>query len=167
MINNYMKYLNKRGLSPIIASALLIALALILVLLLISYFRVWVGEKTQKDLGSGAEPIESFCDNVMMQVQIKSEPAGNDKAEVNNLGNVPIYGVEIKRVAGGSVKKAGSAIFGAGVSIGSGGTADILGGSGVSSGDEVIVVPIILGENEANRVPYTCDDEFGEMVSVI
>jgi len=75
------------------------------VLLLISYFRIWVGEKTQKDLGSGAEPVESFCDDIIIQVQIK----GNDKAEITNLGNVPIYGVEIKKVAGGSVKKAGSA----------------------------------------------------------
>ena len=51
----------KKGLSPVIATTLLILMAVIIALIIFLWVKAFVGEKIQKDVGSGPEAIENFC----------------------------------------------------------------------------------------------------------
>ncbi len=152
---------SKRGLSPVIASVLLIAIALVLAMIIFIWAKSWVGENIQKDLGGGPEAIDSFCDDI----QFVAETEVSGRVTLNNIGNVPIYGVEIKRKQGGSIENVGSAIFDNGIPKGSTGRADIS-LPDVSVGEEIIITPVILGETKEYKKPYVCE-KFGETVRVV
>ncbi len=152
----------KRGLSPVIASVMLITIALVLAVIIFLWAKSWIGENIQKDLGGGPEAIESFCDDI----QFVAEADSSGTITLNNIGNVPIYGVEIKLKQGGSIENIGSGIFGNGIPKGSTGETTIsLGGASV--GEEILLVPVILGETNEYKKPYVCDEKFGETITII
>ncbi len=155
----------KRGLSPVIATVLLISLALVLVLIIFIWARTWIGEKIQKDLGGGAEAIESFCDDIDFSAE--AELLGGGKINVNNIGNVPLYGIEVRKRGTGAVENLGIGIFDNGLPKGGGKGVSVDFGGSVSSGDELIVVPVILGEGETYKKPYTCAEDFAEIARVV
>lgn len=98
--------LRKRGISPVIATMLLISIALLLAVIIFLWAKAFLEERIQKDLGGGPEPIESFCD----EVNIAAEGFTTDKAatqcdgnakgcsyvRVVNRGNIPVHGLEIR-----------------------------------------------------------------------
>ena len=157
--------LKKIGISPVVATVLLIAIALVLVLIIFTWAKTWVKEKIQKDVGGeGAESIENFCDDIRFTAE--AELIGTGRLNVNNIGIIPLYGIEVRKQGIGSVENIGAGYFNGGLIKGSGKSVDVnLGGARV--GDEFIVVPIILGETDAYRKPYTCDEEFAEIVKVV
>lgn len=154
----------KRGLAPVIATVLLISLALVLVLIIFIWAKSWIGEKIEKNLGAGPEVIENFCDDIDFAAELDS---GAGRVDVNNLGNVPLYGLDIRRRDFGSEESLGIAVFGNGLAAGASGSADISLSSGVNVGEELIALPVILGETEEYRKPYTCSEEFGEPITVV
>ncbi len=159
-----MKSFKKRGLSPVIASVLLIAIALVLATIIFLWAKTWIGEKIQKDLGGGPEAIESFCKDVQFVVDVDK----NGNVNANNLGNIPIYGVEIKRKVAGSIENLGTGVFNNGLDKGAKGSVSItFSGRGVNVGDELIVSPILLGETNEYKKPHVCADEFSESVKVV
>ncbi len=157
-----MKILGKRGLSPVIATTLLIVIGLVLVTIILLWARSWIGEKIQKDLGGGSEAIENFCSDVEFVVEVES----SGDVSVNNIGNVPIYGMEIRKRGGGSEENLGTVDFGNGLPKGSS-KSESLSGASINYGDEIIAVPVLLGETESYKKPYTCDESFGELTEVI
>ena len=154
----------KRGLAPVIATVLLISLALVLVLIIFIWAKSWIGEKIEKNLGAGPEVIENFCGDIDFAAELDS---GAGRIDVNNLGNVPLYGLDIRKRDSGSEESFGIAVFGSGLAAGASGSADISLSSGVNVGDELIALPVILGETEEYRKPYTCAEEFGELITVV
>jgi flagellin-like protein len=153
-----MRSLEKKGISPVVATVLLIAIAIILVLIVFTWAKTWVTEKVTKDLGGGGEVIENFCKDIEISAEIDLT---NDKVNVNNKGNIPLYGIEIRKKGFGSISNIGAGYFNNGLVKGSGKSVNINLGS-LNIGDEIIIVPILLGETDSYRKPYTCDEEFGE-----
>lgn len=89
----------KRGISPVIATMLLVSIALVLAVIIFLWARAFLTEKIQKDLGGGPELIEHFCKDVNFEVEAFSEGAGNTgKTYVRmvNRGNVPIHAAEVR-----------------------------------------------------------------------
>ena len=158
-----MENLEKRGLSPVIATTLLIVLGLVLVMIIILWAKSWIGEKIQKDLGGGAEAIENFCDDVEFVIEVES--GGTSTVSVNNIGNIPLYGMDIRKREGGAEESLGTVDFDNGLPKGSAKKESL--GFGVNSGDELIAIPVLLGETESYKKPYTCDESFGEIAEVI
>ncbi len=155
----------KRGLTPVIATVLLISIALVLTLIVFLWARSFIAEKTQKDLGGGPEPIENFCDKVDFNAE-----AVYDQSEVclNNQGNIPIYGAEVRKVGLGSVKNVG--VLDTTLTKGAGGCFgfDFSDSNiNINKGDEVIVVPMLLGEHGEYKKSYTCNEDFGQTINVI
>lgn len=148
-----MRVNSKRGLSPIVATILLIALAVIIAVIIFLWARSVISEKIEKL----DEPIERFCD----QVALEASATGGEVTLVNR-GNIPIYGVKIfKETSLGSTELDEESGI------------DLLAGldtsiavDGIQSGDEIIVVPILLGETGVNKKPYVCDSDFGVSVNV-
>jgi len=87
------KRANSRGLSPVIASVLMILLVLVLAALIFLWARGFISEQVEKF----GKPIEQLCSSVDFKVQ----RIGSD-LEVVNRGDVDIYYLNVKMVKGGN-----------------------------------------------------------------
>ncbi len=83
----------KRGLSPVIASVLMILLVLVLAAIIFLWARGFVGEQIEKF----GKPIENYCQNVKFDIH-----RDGSRLEVVNKGNVDIKSLEIKMIKGGN-----------------------------------------------------------------
>lgn len=146
----------KRGISPVIATVLLIALVIVIFLIVFLWFR---GTLKPAVLKFG-ENIELACEKVSF-----SADYSGGKLDLSNNGDVPISGVKIK------VSKKGGFT-----------TEDIndvaTGWNGLSKGKafssaldiniadvtEILVIPVLRGTSEDGEKDYVCDDRFGEVV---
>ncbi|MBX4211887.1 hypothetical protein KW787_00315 [Candidatus Pacearchaeota archaeon] len=153
--------MEKRGLSPVIATVMLIALALIIALIIFLWAKNFIKEVPQKF----GEPVDRAC----AQVSIDAEITGDIERKISliNRGNVPVYGVEIRKkdAVEGSIKNI--ATLPTTIKNGETGEATIAGdGSDVSG--EVIVYPILLGESKSgqNKRPYTCGEQYGVPLTI-
>ena len=149
---------SKKGLSPVIATVLLISLALVLALIIFIWARSVIKEKVEKF----GETIESACDDVSFNAELES----SGRVNINNLGNVPLYGIEVRKRGLGLVKNLGAGYFDNGLPKGAGKSVDIELGN-PSVGEEFIIVPILLGETDLYKKPYTCSEDFGKIAEVV
>ena len=151
------KRVSKKGLSPVIATVLLIGISLAIALIIFFWARALIGEKTLKF----GNPVEDSCANVEFTAEVFSD----GEVAIENNGNIAIYGAEIRKKDSGTI--AGVGKLTKTISYGETGSENI--GSGTVSldvGDEVIVVPLILGEAGDYKKAYTCDEEHGYETSV-
>lgn len=135
---------SKKGLSPVIATSLLIAIALVLALIIFIWAKSFVGEVLQKN----NEPIENSCGQVDFEADVSSS-----SVSLQNNGNVPLYGVELKTIGLGSVS--GKNVLQR--TLGNGEDTSIAVTSiTLNSGDQVQVIPIIIGESGSGKRQYSC-----------
>lgn len=87
---------SKRGISPVIATVLLIAMAIVLAAIIFLWARGFVTEQVEK----GGEPIEGICDQVLFDAEVENS-GQTIFLTVINRGNVPINSFDIKSVSGG------------------------------------------------------------------
>lgn len=83
---------SKSGLSPIIATVLLIMLVMVLASIVFLWARGFVTEQISKF----DQPVENVCSSVNFEVDIIPSQFGTDTLEVVNKGNVDIYYLDIK-----------------------------------------------------------------------
>src|SRR3989338_2982621 len=86
--------LNRSGLSPVIATVLLISITLILAAIIFIWARSVVKEKTEKF----GEPIENFCQEVNFEAE-----ADSSSVFIINRGNVGLYGVDVRKRSSGGI----------------------------------------------------------------
>ena len=143
----------KRGLSPVIATVLLIAIVIIIGLILFLWFRGIAKESITK---FGGENIELVCDRVDFNAEYDL-----GTLYFSNIGNVPIYGLnlEIYKDKGHksySVRDLVPNWPANGLSQGQTFSGDI---ASVASGAEKIrVIPILIGESNEGQKTYQCSD---------
>ena len=149
--------MNKRGLSPIVATVLLISIAVVLAGIIFIWAYSFIGESVTKQ----GRSIEQSC----QEVQFEAEADSGD-VYVNNLGDIPLWGIEIrKKDPIGDITKIDE--FEDVGSITAGETAGPFSlPPEVQSGDRIIVSPILLGETETEKKKYICDEEFGQAIEV-
>ena len=141
--------MSKKGLSPIIATVLLISIALILALIIFLWAKSFISEKTQKF----NQPIEDACAKVSFDAE-GTLTDGTLDVSVVNRGNVPLYGMQIKKKSEGTIINVG--LFPG--TIGNGEDGKVSGTtSDVASGDSVEYVPILVGEAGNSKKSYVCD----------
>lgn len=145
--------INKRGISPVVATVLLIVIALALAAIIFVWAKMFFDEKITKD----ESDIAMSCEQVIFTGEISTS-----KLIIENQGNVVLYGVRVDKVEGGSVtelKTITPKVVLGGESV------DILLSSqniDLSDGDKVLVVPVILGQNsKGERVEFACDSSTG------
>ena len=134
---------NKRALSPIIATVLLIVLVIIIAAIIFLWAKRFIGESIQKQ---GAN-IEQKCS----EVNLEASKTGTT-LYLNNKGNVPIYNVEVK------IKKEGSETIetvNANLGVGQANSYEV---SGIDEVDSVMVVPSLMGETATSKKEYTCTE---------
>ena len=147
-----------------VATTLLISLGLILAVIIFLWARSFVSEKTQKF----DEPVEFACERVQFDAALNyNAGTGTNTIDVVNKGDVPLYGVEVRRVGFGAIVSV--AAF-QGTTIRSGeskiGIQVSTSEPPLTDTDQALLVPLILGENGDQKVVYTCDAQYGQEVSV-
>lgn len=139
--------LNRKGVSPVIATVLLVLIALALAAIIFLWGKSFVTEKVVKF----SEPIEFSCGDIVFDAEAV---ASEGKVYVVNRGNVPLYGIEVRKKGFGSVENVG--VFDSqSITVGDTGSIDV---PSLTSGDTLIVVPIVLGESGDVKKSYVCGD---------
>jgi len=136
-----MKKEDKKALSPVIATVLLIALVLVLASIVFLWARGFVSERIEK---FGGIPIQETCSEVGFDFEIYPREGGGEyDFEIVNQGNIPIYDFELKQFQGGNSFPGALDPLGA-FSINSGDSKSI---SAIHLGtiDKIILYPRILG----------------------
>ncbi len=156
------KMVNKRGLSPVIATVLLITLAIIIAVIIFLWARSFITEIPQKF----DDPIEDACKDVIYDAEIIVDANGATMSIVNK-GNVPIYKLSILQKKSTSLKNIGEVKIG--VEKGKTITGAPLPSGSYSEGDKFIVKPVLLGEVSTLTKEFLCDNKEAtkEIIAVI
>lgn len=143
--------MQRRGVSPVIATVLLVLISIILAGIILVWAQSFVKEKAQKS----GEPIENSCARIIFEAEAF---ASTQTIHIVNRGDVPIYGIEIRKKGLGSEIKVG--LFDSDtntIANGETGQIDVSETGSISEGDNLVIVPIVLGESSAGTKAYTCD----------
>lgn len=150
-----MSIIKKRGISPVVATSLLVSITLILAAIIFFWARGFIGEAIEKN----DRAIEYSCERVEFFVE-----AREGTLTVQNVGSVPIYAIEMRVKGKGEIKEIGR-VQGGGT-IGNGQTGAFRLPSGASVGNTIIAVPILVGETSTGRTTYVCDAKYGKETEV-
>ena len=149
--------MNKRALSPVIATVLLIALVLILALIIFLWARAFIPEQLEK----GGSPVQDACNDVAFTADYASP-----SVTIRNDGNVPLYGVEMA-IKSGFSQQIISGDFIAPSSIRAGETRTFDLGENAPSSGQLVIIPLILGRATNGELKaFVCGDEFAETIEV-
>lgn len=153
---------NKKGVSPVIATVLLIGMVVVLALIVFVWMRALARETITKFDG---ENIELSCDKVSIDADYSSS---SGILTVTNNGNTPIYRLKMKIEEVGRERteiiteddqwpKFG---IDAGMTYSSEAYALDISGS-----EEVVLIPVLLGNtDDGKKKTFTCDENFGYKV---
>ncbi|MBU0466079.1 MAG: hypothetical protein KJ718_03515 [Nanoarchaeota archaeon] len=147
----------KRGLSPVIATTLLVSVALVLAVIIFMWARVFIPEVIEK----GGQDVAMVCEDVRFLAEARD---GTRELFIQNIANVPIYAIEMRILGQGEIVDVGQPVGGG--TIGTGQTMNLTLPSEATFGKTVVAIPILLGETESEMVPYVCDIDYGVEVVV-
>lgn len=136
---------SKRGVSPVIATILLIAIVIVLGMIIFLWARGFIKESVMKK----GEHATYACEKIKLEV----EYFDTGELQVINTGNIPVYRIEVTGKSGGSINKIPTP---EGTSLAA--TQSMI--LNVGDYNEVEVVPVILGEVETSKKLYTCKNSF-------
>jgi hypothetical protein len=155
-----------KGLSPVIATVLLITIVVIIALIVF----LWIKGMTQEAITKfGDRNIEMVCEDV----EFEASYTPTTGLYITNFGNVPIFGMDIKEIGDGShatvdLRDASTEWPETGLNTG-GIFADPAFISVVPAGtDELVLIPVLIGESDSGRKTYVCNEnQYGVRLSVI
>lgn len=144
----------KRGISPIVATILLIAVAVAAFVFIFAWMRGFVKESVEK-LG---EPAENACQSMAFTANLAED---KQTIFINNQGNIPIYGFNVEKEVQGStfmkfVRPADGNI--------NAGESDSL-SIDLSGAEKVRAVPVLLGTGKSSGKGklFPCEDKKFEL----
>ncbi len=157
---------HKRGVSPVIATVLLISIVVILAAIIFLWARGFLKEGATK----GDRAVEVSCSEVEFEwdiVQNAGECSGSPGLDIHNIGNVPIYGVVVKEwdedIGSLDVVEIDAPASGGTILIGKSDTFCFI---NQPSGELLRVIPKLLAETgDGQKTAYTCPDKDGTTIS--
>ena len=152
--------MRKKGLSPVIASVLLIFLVLVLASIVFLWARGFFSEQLEK----GGESVENQCKKISFDVELVGGYTGGNRVdlEFSNTGTVAIHQVSIKEVSADGEASADPFRLDLGAGDSMRLEAELKG----SNLKEIVIYPIIIGEvvgGNTNK-PFTCVDVVERLV---
>jgi flagellin-like protein len=153
--------IKKRGLSPVVATVLLIAIVVIIALIVFFWLRGTIQEAVTKFDGTN---IQLVCNQVAFDAEYSA-----GQIFLSNTGNVPIYQFKVRL----------QEVSGAFSTVAVGVDDDLwpeggLNQGGVYSGvldsgsaTRMFVIPVLLGKTQSEkRETYTCGDSFAKEITI-
>jgi flagellin-like protein len=150
---------NRRGLSPVITTVLLIALVIVIISVIFLWFRGMVEEGVTKF----GKNIKLVCDDVDFDASYSG-----GTLNIVNTGNVPIFRINLQMGTGGNYQTKDITEF-SGVDwptngLNQGGT--FSGTIDVGSAEKIIVSPILMGTSTKGKKTFVCGGQYGEELTV-
>ena len=142
------KNFRKRGISPVIATVLLIAMVVVIGVIIFLWFRGMTEEVITK---FGGTNIELVCNDVAFDASYLG-----GTLSLSNKGNVPIYGMKIKICGEKSHNTVNLDPF-QGLNQGEAFSGDI--SDEVGSSKNIVLIPVLLGSSEEGKKIFVCDEK--------
>ncbi len=157
---------NERGLSPVIATVLLVAMVVVIGLIIFLWFRGFQGEAVTK---FGGTNIELVCEDVSFDASYSS-----GTLTMSNLGNVPVYQIKAKLLSDGGRSQTSvdlEDIFGvdwpaSGLNQGNVLSYSVGDSAEFSGKSSALLIPVLRGKSESGEKTYVCDDQYGVEVTL-
>ena len=151
---------NYKGISPVIATVLLIAMVVVIGLIVFLWFRGMVKEEGTK-----------FGKNVKLNCPDVNFDASYSEGVLSivNTGNIPIYKIEVKIFAEASyatkdITEISDNWQETGLNQGETFSENIA--NEVGSADKIILIPVLMGSSAKGKKPYTCEEQYGYEIEV-
>lgn len=150
---------NKKGVSPVIATILLVGMVVVIGLIIFS----WLSSFTEENITKFDKNAASVCEEIKFEVGYSE-----GKLLISNTGNIPIYEMSVKISEPGSFKTENindlsSAWPDSGLNQGRG-FSDAVDFSGAES---ITLTPIILGSVSGGEKTFACDEtRFGNGINL-
>jgi len=148
----------KKGVSPVVATVLLVVMVIVLALIIFLWFRGLTKESITK---FGGTNIELVCDEVSF-----SSDYSFGTLTISNLGNVPIFSMNIKITGQGShetkeIKEISNNWPASGLRQGGIFSSQDL-TTEFSGADSVVIIPILAGSSESGEKTHVCEERQGQ-----
>jgi flagellin-like protein len=95
-----MRSQKKKGLSPVVATVLLIALAMVLAMIIFIWARGWISEQIEKK----GTPIDQVCEGVKIDVELNKVGDVEYDLTIASRASVSIHAIDIREESRGSSK---------------------------------------------------------------
>ena len=142
----------KTGLSPVIATVLLISIVVVIGLIIFLWARGFVKEEGTK-FGMN---IKLACEDVEFEASYESS-----QLSIVNSGNVPIYRVKLKISSEGGFRTEELTVDDNGWPDFGVKQGETYTGSASITGDKVLIIPVLIGSSGSGQKIYTCEDKYG------
>ncbi len=144
-----------KGVSPVIATVLLISMVVVLALIVILWFMSLTKEAITKFDGQN---VEIVCRDVSFEASFSS-----GILSVENTGSVPIFSAKIKEENYGEFEtKDVTGWPKKGLNPG-----QVFSSSLTINGQTIIIIPVLAGESESGMQSFICNEEQGYKINVI
>jgi flagellin-like protein len=150
---NRHNHLNKKGISPVIATVLLIAMVVVIALIVFVWFRGMVGESVTKF----GKNIKLVCDDVSFDASYSG-----GELQLFNTGQVPIFKMNMKRSEAGGYSTEEIEIDSGGSGLTTGGT--FSGIVNVGNSEKITLIPILVGTSASGKKTYICEGRYGKEI---
>lgn len=150
---------SKKAISPVVATAMLIALVIVLAVIV----AVWFSSFTKEEITKNNQNIKLVCRDVSFKVTGTA-----NSLEIQNLGTIPIYNFDVIVYKTGKTEtlKLNQLYDGLRPSgLEQGSTVSLELKSGQSGITKLKIIPILFGVAESGRKSYACDDSHGKTIS--
>ncbi len=160
------KMRRKKGVSPVIATVLLIAMVIVIGLIIF----LWVRGLTEETITKfGKKNIKLVCRDVQFQASYSS-----DILSISNTGTVPIYSMSIKLSGGGSFttidlreENKSDLIFWPKLGINQGEAySENISRYVTADKDEITIIPVLIGKSKKVEKVHTCDEKDGFKIKI-
>ena len=141
----------KKGLSPVIATMLLVAIVIVIGLIVFLWFRGITEEAITKFDGTN---IKLVCEEVSFDASYS-----NGAIFIANTGNVPIYKMKVKSIGVGEHSTVPLEEGWPEVGLNQGGAfSGAIEGTGV---EKFLLIPVLIGHSEKGDLEYSCEERNG------
>lgn len=154
-----MKIQNKRAVSPVIATVLLI----VMVVTISSVVFLWFNNLNEEAVTKfGGKNIKLVCDDVQFQASLE-----NSIISIFNSGNVPIYNIYVKIEGDGShetinFKEVDTPYWSStGLAQGRSYISSSLSFYNIQTANKLILIPELIGSSESGDKTHLCDERYG------
>ena len=168
--------MNRRGVSPVVATVLLIVIVVVLAVVIFLWARGFLSESAVK----GDRAVSVSCAGVQFDAQVIPDatechtqsggPTATAAVDINNLGNIPIYGVEVFEYDStkGSIDKvplSDQPFVSGTITIGRSSYACL--NRAVQNQNAFRIVPKLLAEKDGKKIAYTCPEKDGITIAYV
>ena len=148
----------KQGISPVIATVLLVAMVVVIGLIIFLWFKGITEEAVTK---FGGRNIELVCE----EVEFLSDYSAAGILSVSNMGNVPIFGMKarISKQGGHETLNIGDLSVGwPEIGLRQMGTFSGNLMEEFAGAEQILLIPVLMGTSTEGDQTHVCEDKYGQ-----